>query len=174
MLGILSPTASIVVAADEINVPEATSPAVVKNAKWAAFEREVALPQFKVASGVNPEGTAQYLFNKYEGAELLAGGIGQRIQNGGWNVYYNTSTGKQTARTAYNGMYVGWSGSGGTAATGVGWIAGAIFGAIGGANLYFADFAKTCRDQIDSHGNTGTARMTLTEARWSATYDYRW
>lgn len=79
-------------------------------------------------------------------------------------------------------MYVGWSGTGGTAAaaaawaaaTGVGWIAGVIFGAIGGANAYFASFTKACRDQIDSHGNTGTARMTLTEARWSANYDNRW
>ncbi|BCA84951.1 hypothetical protein EsVE80_04740 [Enterococcus saigonensis] len=33
---------------------------------------------------------------------------------------------------------------------------------------------KTCRDRIDRHGNTGTARMTLTKTRWSAKYDNRW
>lgn len=181
-LGITSPATSMVVAADEIVVTEVTSTEIVKNEKWVKLEQEVATPQFQIASKTDPEGTAQYLFNKYDGAELFAGGINQRLQNGGWNVYYNTSNGKQTARTAYNGMYVAWSGTGGTAsaaaawaaATGVGWIAAAIFGAVGGANSHFAKFAATCRDQIDSHGNTGTARMTLTEARWSAKYDNRW
>lgn len=98
------------------------------------------------------------------------------------NVYYKTSNGKKTARTAYNGMFVAWSGNAwalGVAAawataTGIGWIAGVIFGAIGGANAYLASLSKACRDQIDRHGNTGTARMTLTEARWSSKYDHRW
>lgn len=36
-LGIFSPTVSIVVAADELTVPEASSTEVVKNAKWVAL-----------------------------------------------------------------------------------------------------------------------------------------
>lgn len=27
---------------------------------------------------------------------------------------------------------------------------------------------------IDANGNRGTSRITLTEARWSSTYDFRW
>ncbi|EMF0386566.1 hypothetical protein JRM61_000567 [Enterococcus faecium] len=27
---------------------------------------------------------------------------------------------------------------------------------------------------IDANGNIGTGRITLTEARWSSTYDFRW
>ena len=27
---------------------------------------------------------------------------------------------------------------------------------------------------IDANGNRGTGRITLTEARWSSTYDFRW
>ena len=27
---------------------------------------------------------------------------------------------------------------------------------------------------IDTNGNRGTGRITLTEARWSSTYDFRW
>ena len=27
---------------------------------------------------------------------------------------------------------------------------------------------------IDTNGNRGTVRITLTEARWSSTYDFRW
>ena len=27
---------------------------------------------------------------------------------------------------------------------------------------------------IDANGNRGTGRITVTEARWSSTYDFRW
>lgn len=94
-LGITSPATSMVVAADEIVVTEVTSTEIVKNEKWVKLEQEVATPQFQIASKTDPEGTAQYLFNKYDGAELFAGGINQRLQNGGWNVYYNTSNGNK-------------------------------------------------------------------------------
>lgn len=157
---------------------------VVKNDKWIEMEKEAAVIDFQSKGLLSPEAKANYLMNKYDGAVATTrkGGVSQRIQNGGWNVYYKTSNGKQTARTAYNGMFVAWSGNAGasgvasawTSATGIGWIAGVIFGAVAGANAYFASLSKTCRDQIDSHGNTGTARMTLTEARWSAKYDNRW
>ena len=42
--------------------------------------------------------------------------------------------------------------------------------AMGALHLY----SKDCRDKIDNHGNTGTARITLTESRWSSKYDNRW
>lgn len=180
-LGIFSPMASIVVAADEIAVPEATSIEVVKNAKWVALEQELATPQYQVASKANPESTAQYILNKYEGAEAFAAGLGQRIQNGGWNVYYNTASGKQTARTAYNGMYVADAGTGSLAtalakfSTSAGSVvigAAALLAGIAMGALHL--YSKDCRDKIDNHGNTGTARITLTESRWSSKYDNRW
>ncbi|EMF0242575.1 hypothetical protein ACG7HM_001485 [Enterococcus hirae] len=173
--------ASIVVAADEIAVPEATSIEVVKNAKWVALEQELATPQYQVASKANPESTAQYILNKYEGAEAFAAGLGQRIQNGGWNVYYNTASGKQTARTAYNGMYVAAAGTGSLAtalakfSTSAGSVvigAAALLAGIAMGALHL--YSKDCRDKIDNHGNTGTARITLTESRWSSKYDNRW
>lgn len=77
------------------------------------------------------------------------------MQNSGWNVFYNTADGKQTARTGYNGMFV----------------AAALVGTT--ASL-LSDYSKDCRDNIDNHGNTETERITLTEARWSSKYDNRW
>lgn len=181
-----SASEATLVYATDINSEEKISEAndVVKNDKWVEMEKEATAIYFQRESTLTPDEKAAYLINKYDGAVATTrkGGVSQRIQNGGWNVYYKTGTGKQTARTAYNGMYTAWranAGSSGVAAawataTGVGWIAGVIFGAIGGTNAYLASLSKTCRDQIDSHGNTGTARMTLTEARWSAKYDNRW
>lgn len=69
-------------------------------------------------------------------------------------------------------MYVARSGT--TEASGVDWIAGVIFAGICGANALYASFAKICRDEIDGHGDIGTARMTSTEARWSPNYDNQW
>ncbi|EGP4999162.1 TPA: hypothetical protein QFK26_002392 [Enterococcus faecium] len=183
---IFSITGTTLVSATEINSKEQISAIddVIKNDKWIEMEKEAAVIDFQSKGLLSSEAKATYLMNKYDGAVATTrkGGVSQRIQNGGWNVYYKTSNGKQTARTAYNGMFVAWSGNAGASgvaaawatATGIGWIAGVIFGAIGGANAYLASLSKTCRDQIDSHGNTGTARMTLTEARWSANYDNRW
>ncbi len=180
-LGIFSPTVSIVVAADELTVPEASSTEVVKNAKWVALEQEMATPQYQVASKANPEGTARYILNKYEGAEAFAAGLGQRIQNGGWNVYYNSASGKQTARTSYNGMYVAAAGAGSLStvlakfsASGGAVIVGAAALLAGIAMGALSVYSKDCRDNIDNHGNTGTARITLTESRWSSQYDHRW
>ncbi|MDO7873079.1 MAG: hypothetical protein Q6A81_17275 [Enterococcus casseliflavus] len=182
----VSLSATTVVSAAEISSEETTTKIddVVKNDKWIEMENELSVMSMQSARSLNPEARSAYILEKYDGAvaSTRKGGISQRIQNGGWNVYYNTKNGKQTARTAYNGMFVAWSGNGGAAgvaaawaaATGVGWIAGVVFGAIGGANVYLASLSKTCRDEIDKHGNTGTARMTLTEARWSKNYDNRW
>lgn len=183
---IFSITGTTLASAAEINSEEqiSTIDDVVKNDKWIEMENEAAVIDFQSKGLLSPEAKATYLMNKYDGAVATTrkGGVSQRIQNGGWNVYYKTSNGKQTARTAYNGMYVAWAGNVGASgaagawalATGIGWIAGVIFGAVASANGFFASLSKTCRDQIDRHGNTGTARMTLTEARWAAKYDNRW
>ena len=179
-------SSATLVSASEINTEKLATKIddVVKNDKWIEMETELALMNFQNRGVLNLEDQTAYILEKYDGAvaSTRQGGVTQRIQNGGWNVYYKTSSGKQTARTAYNGMYVAWYANGGTAAvaaawaaaTGIGWIAGVIFGGIAGVNKHFGDFTKTCRDEIDSHGNTGTARMTLTEARWSSKYDNRW
>ncbi|EOH88786.1 hypothetical protein [Enterococcus villorum] len=186
ILGSLSPTVSTIVYADEGDISTTVDQAseVIKNDKWVAMEQETATMQFKLSSELNPEAASQYLFDKYDGAEMYSvrAGIGQRLQNGGWNVYYNTASGKQTARTGYNGMYVAAAG-GATAsgilaafakASGVGLLAGVAAGFLAATAGKLASYAVTCRDNIDKHGNTGTARIALTEARWSSSYDYRW
>ena len=77
-----------------------------------------------------------------------------------------------------NGMYVAWN----AAASGIlgGWaVATGMIAGVAGALLTagagkLASYAKDCRDDVDSHGNTGTARITLTESRWSSKYDNKW
>ena len=44
----------------------------------------------------------------------------------------------------------------------------------GVAYTLLAAYSKDYRNNIDNHGNTGTARITLTEARWSSQYDHKW
>ncbi|PTO35347.1 hypothetical protein [Enterococcus mundtii] len=182
LLTTISITTSIVVGASEIEETEYT--ADVKNDKWLELEKESSTIEFQFAAKMNPEEVTEYLFSKYDGAAMYSvrANIGQRLQNGGWNIYYNTAAGKQTARTGYNGMYVAASGGAVasavlakfTSATGVGIIGGVAALLVGLVAGKFASYSKTCRDSIDKNGNTGTARITLTEARWSSTYDYRW
>lgn len=191
LLSVFSISTATLVSADEVNSNDdfANLDDIVKNDKWIEMENELAVMEINQSrsrslSPTSTEDRAAYILEKYDGAVATSrsAGVSQRIQNGGWNVYYNTKGGKQVARTAYNGMYVAWGANGGAAAaaaawskaTGIGWIAGVVFAGIGGANAFYATLSKTCRDKIDSNGNTGTARMTLTEARWSAKYDNRW
>lgn len=187
----VSLSATTVVSAAEFNSEESVTiiDDVVKNDKWIEMENELSVMSIQRGRSLTEEAKTEedrtaYILEKYEGAvaSTRKGGVTQRIQNGGWNVYYNTSNGKQTARTAYNGMFLSWSGNGGAAgvaaawaaATGVGWIAGVLFTGVAGVNAFYANLARTCRDEVDKHGNTGTARMSLTEARWSSKYDNRW
>ncbi|PQF01904.1 hypothetical protein CUS95_10935 [Enterococcus faecium] len=165
-------------------------PDVYKNDSYQEMEKEMASIAFKrsletITRTNNIEQAkafAEYFLKKYEGAEMRTSGYGERIQNGGWNIFYQTAAGKQAVRTAYNILFV--QSSAGVALSGIlaaitkATLLGvgvAIAALLSGMVLNtIASRSRFCRDRIDANGNRGTGRITLTEARWSATYDFRW
>jgi len=186
ILAIFVASTTSVVAAAEVEKYVEEVEVYNKNEQWIALENEVSSLNFRIAianEDVSDEQVVNYLFEKYDGAAMISTrGHGQRLQNGGWNTFYNTAASKQQTRTGYNSMYAGWLAGAAlsemitlfSAAFGVS-TPGAVIAFFAGLALtYFAQFAKGCRDNIDAHGNVGTARITLTEHRWSSNYDNFW
>lgn len=70
-------------------------------------------------------------------------------------------------------MYVAWNAGAGISgilggwavATGIGMIVGVAGALLTAGTGKLVPYAKDCRDEIDSHGNTGIVRITLTESR---------
>lgn len=89
---IFSITGTTLVSATEISSKKQISAIddVIKNDKWIEMEKEAAVIDFQSKGLLSSEAKATYLMNKYDGAVATTrkGGVSQRIQNGGWNVYY--------------------------------------------------------------------------------------
>lgn len=185
LLSIIFTTGSTVSFASEVN-ESANEDVLVANDKWKQMVRETNTPEFKMVLNTRtPEQKkviAQNILEKYDGAEIKATDWGQRLQNGGWNVYYKSAAKKQVTRTAYNGMGVIAKGGGGASAilgsfavdSGVAAVAGVAAFVAAFILKTFGEYCHGCRDNVDAHGNTGTARITLTEHRWNKEYNHAW
>jgi hypothetical protein len=104
----LSSTAMIANASEIEKYVEDTE-VFTKNEQWIGLENEVSSLNFKLAlanDDISDEQLMNYLYTKYDGAAVISTrGHGQRLQNGGWNVFYNSAASKQTIRHGYNGLF---------------------------------------------------------------------
>ncbi|MGL9892007.1 hypothetical protein IGJ19_000138 [Enterococcus sp. DIV1368b] len=125
------------------------------------------------------------LMEEFDGASYgsrAVAGVGGKLQNGGWNMYYNTSTGKTSVYNFYDRLVMGTGGNllytvilDTLAATCGITVAGAVIIAI--CNLIAGELVRktaSARGLVSSHGNTGTVRVTLTDELWSSKYNASW
>lgn len=125
------------------------------------------------------------LLKEFDGASYgsrAVAGVGGKLQNGGWNMYYNTSTGKTSVYNFYDRLVMGAGGSvlysavlDALAITCGITVAGAVIIAI--CNLIAGELVRktaSARGLVSSHGNTGTVRVTLTDELRSSKYNASW
>lgn len=125
------------------------------------------------------------LMKEFEGAAYQSArvaGVGGVFQNGGWNMYYNSSSGKKAVYNFYNRLVLGTGGNAiynvildALAATCGITPQGAIVIAIGNlvAGALVAK-AISARGLVTNHGNVGTVRVILSDQLWSSTYNAKW
>lgn len=151
-----------------------------QNSIATAFEKKVMNMTVKdVKNNIND------LMKEFDGASYnsrAVAGVGGKLQNGGWNMYYNTSTGKTSVYNFYDRLVMGAGGSvlysailDALAVTCGITVAGAVIVAI--CNLIAGELVRktaSARGLVSSHGNTGTVRVTLTDELWSSKYNASW
>lgn len=151
-----------------------------QNSIATAFEKKVMNMTVKdVKNNIND------LMKEFDGASYnsrAVAGVGGKLQNGGWNMYYNTSTGKTSVYNFYDRLVMGAGGSvlysailDALAFTCGITVAGAVIVAI--CNLIAGELVRktaSARGLVSSHGNTGTVRVTLTDELWSSKYNASW
>lgn len=151
-----------------------------QNSIATAFEKKVMNMTVKdVKNNIND------LMKEFDGASYnsrAVAGVGGKLQNGGWNMYYNTSTGKTSVYNFYDRLVMGTGGNllytvilDTLAATCGITVAGAVIIAI--CNLIAGELVRktaSARGLVSSHGNTGTVRVTLTDELWSSKYNASW
>ncbi|WP_430616401.1 hypothetical protein IGJ66_001338 [Enterococcus sp. DIV0176] len=125
------------------------------------------------------------LMKEFDGANYSSrnvAGVGGKIQNGGWNMYYKSSAGKKSVYNFYDRLVIGAAGNVlynvivDTLATTCGiTVAGAVIIAI--SNLISLELIRksaSARGLVSGHGNTGTIRVTLSDELWSSKYNASW
>lgn len=151
-----------------------------QNSVATAFEKKVMNMTVKdVKNNIND------FLKEFDGASYSSravAGVGGKLQNGGWNMYYNTSTGKTSVYNFYDRLVMGAGGSvlysailDALAVTCGITVAGAVIVAI--CNLIAGELVRktaSARGLVSSHGNAGTVRVTLTDELWSSKYNASW
>lgn len=133
------------------------------------------------------------ILQKFDGAEFhmnvidarlrTPAGVAIRIQNGGWNTFYNSAAGRQAVHRLFDRIAIGAGTAGALSAivataakaSGVGIPAG-VLGVIASI-LSGGVVARSlgAANLVSRNGNVGTVRVTLTQHLWSRTFDNtRW
>lgn len=122
------------------------------------------------------------LMKEFDGAGYLSravSGLGTKLANGGWNMYYKTQAGRSAVYNFYDRIFYAAAGNdlynvivdALAVACGV-TVAGAIILAITGFIAGAVTIkVSNARGLVSSHGNTGTVRVTLSDELWSSKYD---